>query len=119
MVYKQVKLFAIAAMIFSFFTAAGHLYAGEMKTFQITARNYEFDPGVIQVNQGDQVVLQVTSVEGNHGFGIDALNINKPLPEGRTVVIEFTAEKKGEFTIRCTQYCGPGHAGMKAKLIVS
>ena len=34
--------------------------------------------------------------EGNHGFGIDALNINKALPQGETVVVEFVADRKGE-----------------------
>lgn len=34
------------------------------------------------------------------------------------VVIEFVASKKGEFTSKCTKFCGLGHFGMKAKLVV-
>ncbi len=120
MMFKtQFKLLAMAAMVFSLFAAAGHLHAGETKTFQITAKNYEFQPAVINVDQGDRVVLEITSTEGHHGFGIDALNINEDLPQGKTVVVEFVADKKGEFTIKCTVFCGWGHSNMKARLVVS
>lgn len=46
-------------------------------------------------------------------------NIDRVLPKGEMVTIEFVADKKGEFTISCTKFCGWGHFGMKAKLIVS
>lgn len=98
---------------------AGNLYAQETKTFQITAKKYDFTPDTIKVNQGDKVVLQVTATDREHGFGIKEYNINRALPKGETVTIEFVADKKGEFTISCTKFCGWGHFNMKAKLIVS
>lgn len=113
------KKLNLLIVVLSLTVVASQLYAAQTRTFQITAKKYAFEPAVIEVNQGDRVVLEITSTDGTHGFGIDALNINKALPEGKTVVVEFLADKKGEFTIRCTQYCGWGHAGMKAKLIVS
>ena len=106
-------------MVIVLLVSAGKLRAAETKTFQITAKKYEFIPGTINVNQGDKVVLQVTAVDTEHGFGISALNIDQVLPQGKTVTIEFVAEKKGEFTIKCTKFCGWGHFFMKGKLIVS
>ena len=91
----------------------------ETKTFQVTAKKYEFIPGTIKVNLGDKVLLQVTAVDTEHGFGIDALNINQALPKGKTVTIEFVADKNGGYTIRCIKFCGWGHFFMKGKLIVS
>jgi cytochrome c oxidase subunit 2 len=33
-------------------------------------------------------------------------------------VIEFTPDKAGEFTLHCSVFCGFGHHGMKARLVV-
>lgn len=113
--YRLIYLFAAIFLL----AGAGNLSAQETKTFQITAKKYDYTPDTIKVNQGDKVVLEVTATDREHGFGIKAYNIDRPLPEGKTVTIEFVADKKGEFTIRCTKFCGWGHWGMKAKLIVS
>jgi cytochrome c oxidase subunit II len=110
-------IFIITAI--AFLAGAGNLYAQETKTFQVTAKQYEFIPGTIQVNQGDKVVLEVTAIDREHGFGLKAYDINRDLPKGKTVTIEFVADKKGEFTITCTTFCGMGHFGMQGKLIVS
>jgi len=106
-------------MAISLLTSTGNLRAAETNTFQITAKKYEFNPDTIKVNQGDKVILQVTATDREHGFGIKELNIDRVLPKGQTVTIEFIPNKKGEFTISCTKLCGWGHFGMKAKLIVS
>lgn len=114
---KPILLFTM--IVFALLLAADNLLAAETKTFQITARSYEFSPDIIRVNQGDKVVLNVTATDKDHGFGIKALNIDRRLPKGKTVAIEFLAEKKGEFTVRCTRFCGFGHFGMKAKLVIN
>lgn len=108
-------------IVLSSFVSAGNLFAAEMatKTIQITAESYKFTPGTITVNQGDRVILKITATDKDHGFGIKAYDINEVLPKGKTVSIEFVASKKGEFTIKCTKFCGWGHFGMKAKLIVT
>jgi cytochrome c oxidase subunit 2 len=108
-------------IVLSSFISAGNLFAAQtaMKTIRITAESYTFTPGTINVNQGDRVILKVTATDKDHGFGIKAYNINEVLPKGKTVAIEFVASKKGEFTIKCTKFCGLGHFGMKAKLIVT
>ena len=113
--YRLIYLFVAAVLL----AGAGNLDAQETKTFQITAKKYDFTPGTIKVTQGDKVVLQVTATDRDHGFGIKEYNIDRALPKGKTVTIEFVADKKGEFTISCTKFCGWGHSGMKATLIVS
>ncbi len=92
--------------------------AGEVKTFEVKAENYKFHPDTITVNKGDKVVIKAIAVDKDHGFGIKAYGIDQPLPKGKWVTIEFTADKKGEYTIRCTKFCGWGHFSMKGKLIV-
>ena len=117
----RVSVLIITMIVLSSFVSTGNLSAAETatKTIQITAESYTFTPGTINVNQGDRVILKITATDKDHGFGIKAYNINEVLPKSKTVAIEFVASKKGEFTIKCTKFCGLGHFGMKAKLIVT
>ncbi len=91
---------------------------GELKTFEVKADNYKFNPDTITVNKGDKVIIKAIAIDKDHGIGIKAFNINQPLPKGELITIEFTADKKGEFTISCTKFCGWKHFKMKGKLIV-
>jgi heme/copper-type cytochrome/quinol oxidase subunit 2 len=93
--------------------------SGNVKEFNIVARQWEFDPSVIEVNQGDRVILHIESVDVTHGFGLPEFNINEELRPGETVDVEFVADKKGSFTFSCTVYCGSGHGSMKGTLIVN
>jgi cytochrome c oxidase subunit 2 len=92
--------------------------AEEVKTFEVKAEDYKFSPDTITVNQGDKVIIKAIAVDRDHGFGIKELNIDQALPKGKWVTIDFTADKKGEFTIRCTKFCGLKHFSMTGKLIV-
>ncbi len=92
--------------------------AQEVKQFTIKAEDYEFHPDTITVNQGDRVIIKAIAIDKDHGFGIKAYNIDKPLPKGKEITIEFVADKKGEFTIRCTKWCGLWHIFMSGKFIV-
>ena len=90
----------------------------KIKEFDITAKKFEFIPSTITVNQGDKVRLNIKSVDVTHGFAISEFGISENLRPGKTVTVEFTADKKGEYTFFCSVYCGGGHSGMRGKLIV-
>ena len=92
--------------------------AQEVKTFELKADDYKFIPDTITVNKGDQVIIKAIAIDKDHGIGIKAFDIEQSLPKGKWVTIEFTADKKGEFPIRCTIFCGWKHFWMKGKLIV-
>ena len=92
--------------------------AGELKTFEVKADAYKFIPDTITVNQGDKVIIKAIAIDKDHGIGIKAFNINKPLPKGKWITIEFAADKRGEFPIYCTVFCGWKHHWMRGKLIV-
>ena len=85
---------------------------------QVTLRKYEFSPGSLRVKKGEQVRLVMTAVDHEHGFKLDDFNINKKIPQGTTVIVEFTADKAGSFQFRCSSVCGLGHRGMKGTLVV-
>ncbi|MFH1239517.1 MAG: YHS domain-containing protein, partial [bacterium] len=80
--------------------------SGELKNrvreIKVTAKKYEFLPDPIGVKQGEKIRLRITSVDVDHGIGIKEYNINQKLPKGQEQVIEFTADKTGTFSVKCT-----------------
>lgn len=93
--------------------------SGEVKTFDVTAKQWEFVPNPIQVKKGDKVRLNIVSADVPHGFALPEYGINEKIDPGKTTVIEFTADKAGTFTFFCSIPCGSGHTSMKGQLIVS
>ena len=92
---------------------------GTTKEFNLIAKKWEFIPSTIEVNGGDKVILNINSVDVDHGFSISAFNVNENLKAGKTTRIEFIADKKGSYTFFCSVFCGSGHPLMKGELIVN
>ncbi|MFQ6067130.1 MAG: cupredoxin domain-containing protein [bacterium] len=90
----------------------------EVKEISIAAKRYEYQPNTITVKQGDRVKLKIKSIDVTHGFGLPEFGVNVELREGKTVEVEFVADKKGTFNFRCTVFCGLGHGRMRGKLVV-
>jgi len=90
----------------------------EARGITMTAKKYEFSPSEIRVHQGEKIKLSITALDRKHGFKIEALDIDRQLPKGEAVAIEFTADRAGAFPIACSKFCGLGHGKMKGQLIV-
>lgn len=103
----------------------------EVKVIPLRAASWAFAPNEIKVNKGDIVRLVITTEQdevplyNGHGFGIEGYNVNAFLVKGTTQVVEFEADKAGEFVFRCTSFCVHGegvdqnnHFNMVGKLIV-
>jgi cytochrome c oxidase subunit 2 len=86
---------------------------------RVTARRFEFQPKTITVRKGDRVRLVIRSLDGDHGFAIDALGISKEVTRDRDGVVEFTPEKEGRYKFYCSVFCGDGHDKMVGELIVA
>jgi len=98
---------------------AGTNASKDVKEIRITAKKYEYDPGVITVKQGEHVRLIIMPLDHDHGFKIDAYHIDELLKKGEPTTIEFTADTTGTFPFQCSHFCGLGHKGMKGELIVA
>lgn len=83
-----------------------------IKEFAVDAFRFGYTPDTITVNQGDRVRITIDNTDTPHGIRIPDLGIKA------NEVLEFTADKKGEFTWYCTNMCGNGHMQMQGKLIV-
>ena len=89
-----------------------------VKNFNIIAKQFEFSPNTITVNEGDTVRISVSSTDTTHGLMIPDFGVNKTIPAGSTVTVEFIASKKGTFQFRCSVFCGQGHPEMNGTLVV-
>lgn len=60
----------------------------------------------MSVKKGDLVRVKITNTAGMHDFTIDEYGIKKELPMNQEVVVEFIADKVGNFVYYCSK---PGH----------
>lgn len=88
------------------------------RVIEVTAKKYDFVPSTIEVQQGERVVLRVTSTDRLHGIGIKKFGVNREVPRGKTVDVEFVANEAGTFPVLCTEDCGKGHDDMAGTLVV-
>lgn len=93
--------------------------SSSVKTIEMTAEQWKWTPNTITVNEGDTVVIHITSKDVTHGFHLPAFNIDEQIVPGKTITVQFVADKKGTFPWACSVFCGAGHVGMTGALVVN
>jgi hypothetical protein len=107
---------------------------GGVRRFEISARQYAYDPPRIVVNRGDEVHIRLASGDVVHGFfmeghDLDAFiypgrllfNLRRTSLAGTYVPVEemvFKAERCGKYRYRCSVTCGTLHPFMQGEMIV-
>lgn len=89
---------------------------------QVTASQYLWSVEG-HVSTGGKVEFAVTSADVNHGFGVydpsgHLVGQVQAMP-GYTNHLVLQFPSVGTYTIRCLEYCGPGHSGMTMTMHVS
>jgi cytochrome c oxidase subunit 2 len=90
----------------------------ETAHIQVTAHRYGFEPPVIHLKKGQEVVLEVSTSDVQHGFEVKGLGIDEPIQPGKPALISLKADKAGEFKVGCSIMCGSGHERMESKIVV-
>ena len=116
-----VVLFVIATIFL--FGGAGETkdfsdFNGITKEFDVVVSDWEFNPSVIEVNEGEKVIINFNVISGDHGVALSDFGVYQDLKEGESYRVEFIANKKGEFEFFCNVMCGPGHRDMNGFLKV-
>jgi cytochrome c oxidase subunit 2 len=100
------------------------------KEFTIWARQFDFTPAVITVQQGDHVRVNLKTADVAHGWYIDGYDVNIKVSGDKTESVEFTVDKAGIFQYACgleyedeetgelTGDCAPDHEQMVGYIIV-
>ena len=85
--------------------------------------DWEFDypsgkqsQNVMVVPEGKAVRLNIESEDVIHSISIPAFRIKVDAVPGLPTYAWFQADKPGEYTVFCTEYCGVGHSDMTATL---
>jgi len=86
--------------------------------FRIEASQFAYTPGVLRVNPGDQVTIELVATDVVHGIYIDSYELQTSADPGQTAVLNFTAGQPGVFRFRCIVPCGQMHPFMLGKLQV-
>ena len=88
------------------------------RTVNITASQWNFQPGTVRVNRGDTVTFTLDSVDVVHGLFIDGYEVKTVAEPGRPGLLTFVADRDGAFHFRCAVPCGNLHPFMIGKLVV-
>jgi polyferredoxin len=91
---------------------------GHQRTIEIIAKRYAYTPDVINVNEGETVVLKLISNDVTHGFYLDGYEKGFFVHPGETKVMGFEANMAGRFSFRCSVTCGDFHPYMIGHLRV-
>lgn len=91
----------------------------EIKTFDVVAEQFSFSPSTLTVNQGDSVVLNLTTSDVPHGFSLPEFGVATTITPGKTSTVEFVADQSGTFSFSCSVVCGAGHTDMSGTLVVN
>jgi cytochrome c oxidase subunit 2 len=73
---------------------------------------------VLVVPVNTEVILNVTSKDVNHQFGIPDFRVKTDAIPGRNNVVWIQPNSVGNYTIQCFELCGVGHATMITTLAV-
>jgi len=75
-------------------------------------------PGELHLPIGRPVVIQLSSKDVIHSFGIPAMRVKQDAIPGLLSPVWFTPTEAGRFDIACSQLCGLGHYRMRGILAV-
>ena len=64
------------------------------------------------------VIIQLTSKDVVHSFGVPAMRVKQDAVPGLRSPVWFTPIVEGEFEIACSQLCGLGHHRMRGVIKV-
>jgi cytochrome c oxidase subunit 2 len=91
--------------------------AGE-RVIRITAKRFEYDPAEIVLKRGEPVVLELTSLDRDHGFKSEELGLRADVKPGQVTRIRLVPEQVGRFPFACDVFCGDGHEDMTGEIDV-
>ncbi len=83
----------------------------------LIARLWQWWP-ILEFEKGQSYRLHISSMDWQHGFSLQPVNINLQIHPGYEMVLTVQPDKAGEYGIVCNEYCGIGHHNMTGKMYV-
>jgi len=73
---------------------------------------------ILELEKDQSYRIHLSSMDWQHGFSLQPLNINLQIVPGYEMVVTMTPDTSGEFGVICNEYCGIGHHTMVGKIYV-
>lgn len=83
----------------------------------LAGRLWQWYP-ILELEKDQTYRMHLSSLDWNHGFSLQPVNINIQVLPGYEMVFSLTPDQAGEFAIVCNEYCGVLHHTMLGKIIV-
>ncbi len=80
-------------------------------------RLWEWWP-VLELEKGSTYRLHLSSLDWQHGFSLQPVNMNIQIHPGIEHVITITPTEAGVFSVVCNEFCGVGHHQMIGRIRV-
>ena len=93
-------------------------YAAPERVVAVEARRFAYSPSEIRARVGEPIVLELTSVDVDHGFAIPALGVRARVSPGKPARVRVVAQRAGTYPFHCDVFCGSGHESMAGELVV-
>ena len=73
---------------------------------------------ILELEKGQTYRLHLSSLDWQHGFSLQPVNINIQVHPGYEMVVTITPTATGEFGVVCNEFCGIGHSTMIGRMYV-
>ena len=83
----------------------------------LIARLWQWWP-ILELEKDQSYRLHISSMDWQHGFSLQPVNINLQIHPGYEMVLTVTPDQAGEFGIVCNEFCGIGHHTMIGRIYV-
>lgn len=109
--YRNLTLLALALFLVGPMDSRSFAQSS-LRTIEIQAHRYAFEPSEITLKRGDTVQLRLVSNDVPHSLLISDLGINETATKSHPGEATLTAKTVGDFHGRCGRFCGSGHGRM-------
>jgi cytochrome c oxidase subunit II len=87
-------------------------------TVRVIAQQFSFVPDCIKVPVDTPVKFRLTSADVVHGFILGTTNVNTMVVPGFVSEVRTNFARPGDYHMPCHEFCGLGHQGMWARVVV-
>src|SRR5437879_4308114 len=112
------RAIASCGLVLVYVASSSQTQQPNVRTWQVAASRYKFDPPRIEVFQDDLVKIEMRTEDIAHSLTIDAYRIAKRVSPGQPVVFEFRADQPGTFPYYCNLQLEDGCRQMRGELVV-
>jgi cytochrome c oxidase subunit 2 len=87
-------------------------------TVRLIAQQFSFVPNCVKVPANTPVKFRLTSADVVHGFILVDTNVNTMVVPGFVSEVRTSFATLGDYRMPCDEFCGLGHQGMWARVVV-